>query len=157
MCKVNNMRTRFSDLLLTATVMLILIGTAGSLRAQESCRIRVEAILAARQGAFVDPQLIHHIDALQSLFNFTSYRLLSSDHVDLALGRSKTLTLPGNRRLQITLENIRGGRADLALQMMKERLTVFHTRIQLLNKGSLFIGGPEYNTGNLIFRISGTY
>jgi hypothetical protein len=117
----------------------------------------VEAILAARQGAFVDPQLIHHIDALQSLFNFTSYRLLSSDHVDLALGRSKTLTLPGNRRLQITLENIRGGRADLALQMMKERLTVFHTRIQLLNKGSLFIGGPEYNTGNLIFRISGTY
>jgi hypothetical protein len=157
MHKVNPMRIRFSDLLLTAIVMLILTGTAGSLRAQENCRIRVEAILAARQDAFVDPQLVHHIDALQSLFSFTSYRLLSSDHIDLSLGRSQTLTLPGNRRLKITLQNIRGKRADLALQLMKERLMVFHTRIQLLNKGSLFIGGPEYNAGNLIFRISGAY
>jgi len=157
MRKVNDMRIRFPQLLLTAIVMLILTGTAGSLRAQESCRIRVEAILAARQDAFVDPQLIHHIEALQSLFNFTSYRLLSSDHVDLSLGRSQTLTLPGNRRLKITLQNIRGKRADLALEMMKERLMVFNTRIQLLNKGSLFIGGPEYNAGNLIIRISGAY
>jgi hypothetical protein len=157
MYKVNNMRISFSGLLSAAIVMLVLTGIAGPLRAQEGCRIRVESILAARQDVFVDPELAHHIDELQSIFNFTSYRLLSSDHVDLSIGRSQTLSLPGSFRLTITLRNIRGSRADIALQMMKARQTVFHSRIQLLNRGSLFIGGPAYHSGNLIIKISGTY
>lgn len=151
------MRIRFPGLMLAAIAMLALTGVAGSLRAQEGCRIRVESILAARQDAFVDPQLAHHIDELQSIFNFTSYRLLSSDHVDLSIGRSQTLTLPGSFRLTITLRNTYGNRADIALQMMQAQRMVFHTRIQLLNRGSLFIGGPDYRAGHLIIKISGAY
>jgi hypothetical protein len=157
MRKVGNMRSSSSHLLLAVAVTLALTGIAGPLRAQESCRIRVETILAARQGTFVDPQLEHHIDELQSLFKFTTYRLLGSENLDLTPGRSQTLTLPGDRRLKITLQNIRGNRADIALQMIKKERTVFHTRIQLLNRGSLFIGGPEYRTGNLILKISCAY
>ena len=125
--------------------------------AQERCRVSVDTILASRQGNGIDPQLKKHVAELRSMFNYTSYRLLGSEELVLRQGQSGTVSLPGSRRLKITPHRIRGNRADIALQMMKKKRTVFQTQIQLLNRGSLFVGGPKYKNGNLIFQISGDY
>jgi antitoxin component of MazEF toxin-antitoxin module len=125
--------------------------------AKERCRISVDTILASRQGSGVDARLKRHVGELQNMFNYTSYQLLNSKTLNLKKGESGTVSLPGNRRLRITPHNIRENRADIALQMMKQRRTVFQSQIQLLNRGSLFVGGPEYENGNLIFKISGSY
>ena len=125
--------------------------------AKDSCRISVDTILASRQGSGVDPQLQRHIRELQSMFNYTSYRLLSSKALDLIEGQSGQVALPDARQLTITPQKIRGSRADIALQMTKGGRSVFQTQIQLLNHGSLFVGGPKYQNGNLIFKISGSY
>ena len=156
--KVNEMRFRFPCLLLMfAVLVLSWHGSPESLLAKESCRISVDTILAARNGSVVDPQLKRHIGELQSMFNYTSYRLLSSESLNLSAGQSGMVSLPGDRRLKITPHKIRGSRADIALQMMKLERTVFQTQIQLLNHGSLFVGGPKYQNGNLIFKISSEY
>jgi hypothetical protein len=105
----------------------------------------------------VDPKLKKHIGELQSMFNYTSYRLLGSERLNLTTGQSGMASLPGDRRLKITPNSISGNRADIALQMIKRKRTVFQTNIQLLNRGSLFVGGPTYRSGNLIFKISGSY
>jgi len=131
--------------------------TVDALLAQESCRISVDTILAARNDTVVDPQLKRHIGELQSMFNYTSYRLLSSESLNLSVGQSGMVSLPGDRRLKITPQSIHGSRADIALQMMKQKRTVFETQVQLLNRGSLFVGGPTYQNGNLIFKISSAY
>jgi hypothetical protein len=128
-----------------------------SLMAKESCRISVDTILAARNETVVDPQLKQHIGELQSMFNYTSYRLLGSEQLNLRTGQSGMVSLPGNRRLKITPNKISGKRAEIALQMMKQKRTVFQTQIQLLNRGTLFVGGPKYQDGNLIFKISSSY
>lgn len=151
------MRFRMPRSWLPAALILVWIAIPGSLPAQENCRISVDTILAARNDAVVDPQLKRHVAELQSMFNYTSYRLLSSKSLDLSTGQSGVVSLPGNRRLKITPHKISGPRADIALQMMKESRTVFQTQIQLLNRGSLFVGGPRYQNGNLIFKISGVY
>jgi hypothetical protein len=91
------------------------------------------------------------------MFNYTSYRLLSSESLNLKIGQSGMVSLPGDRRLKITPRKIHGSRADIALQMMKQKRTVFETQVQLLNRGSLFVGGPTYQNGNLIFKISSAY
>lgn len=151
------MRYRFSWLLVLAAVTLACLGAADFVSAQESCRISVDTILAARNDTVVDPQLKRHIAELQSMFSYTSYRLLSSESLNLRLGQSGMVSLPGDRRLKITPQRIHGSRADIALQMMKQKRTVFETQVQLLNRGSLFVGGPTYQNGNLIFKISNSY
>ncbi|BBO67143.1 hypothetical protein DSCA_10730 [Desulfosarcina alkanivorans] len=151
------MRFRYSCVLVFAVLMLSWVGVPGSLMAKESCRISVETILAARQDTVVDPQLARYIGELQSMFNYTSYRLLGSERLTLQSGQSGMVSLPGNRRLKITPHKISGKRADIGLQMMKRKRTVFQTQIQLLNRGSLFVGGPKYKNGNLIFKISSSH
>jgi hypothetical protein len=155
--KVNEMRFRLIYLLWFGVLTVAGYGTPESVMAQENCRFSVDTILAARHDTVVDPQLKRHIGELQSMFNYTSYRLLSSESLHLRVGQSGMVSLPGDRSLKITPHKIHGNRAEIALQMMKHKRTVFETRIQLLNRGSLFVGGPNYQNGNLIFKISGTY
>ena len=151
------MQSRFCCLLVFAVLTLSGYGTPDSLMAQESCRISVDTILAARNDTVVDPQLKRHIGELQSMFNYTSYRLISSESLNLSVGQSGMVSLPGDRRLKISPQKIHGSRADIALQMIKQKRTVFETQVQLLNRGSLFVGGPAYQNGNLIFKISSAY
>jgi hypothetical protein len=140
-----------------ALLMLCLYVAPESLLAEDSCRVSVETILAARSDAFIDPQLKRHVGELQAMFNYTSYRLLGSESLDLSIGQSGMVSLPGSRQLKITPQKIDGGRADIALQMMKQERSVFQTQIQLINRGNLFVGGPKYLNGNLIFKISSSY
>ena len=146
-------------LLLKVTVVLLVCVCANPLYAlaNQRCRVSVDTILASRQGAGVDPQLRPHVGELQSMFTYTSYRLLGSETLVLREGQTGTVSLPGSRKLKITPHRIGGSRADIALQMMKKKRTVFQSQIRLLNRGSLFVGGPKYKNGNLIFKISGDY
>jgi hypothetical protein len=141
-------------LLVFAVLTFSAYGAPGPLSAQEGCRISVDTILAAGNDAVVDPQLKRHIAELQSMLRYTSYRLLSSQSLTLSAGKAGMVILPGDRRLKITFKKIHGSRADMALRMTKQERTVFETQIQLLNRGSLFIGGPTYQNGNLIFKIT---
>lgn len=125
--------------------------------AKDRCRISVETILASRGENTVDPRLKRDIRELQSMFNYTAYRLLGSETLDLAVGQSGSVSLPGGRQLKITPHKIRGSRADISLQMMKKRRTEFQSQVQILNRGSLFVGGPKHLNGNLIFKISSAY
>lgn len=151
------MRIKISCCLLAALLTLCWIGNPGLPLAAESCRISVDAILAARDDTMVDPQLKGDISELQAMFNYTSYRLLSSQSLNLQMGQSGMVSLPGDHRLQITPHQIHDSRADIALQMIKKRRTVFQSQVQLLNRGNLFVGGPAFLNGNLIFKISSAY
>lgn len=154
---MTKMRFKLPCVLMFAVLMAAWYGAPEPLLAKERCRISVDTILAARDDTVVDPQLKQHIGELQSMFNYTSYRLLGSERLNLSAGQSGMVSLPGDRRLKITPNKISGNRAEIALQMMKRKRTVFQTQIQLLNRGTLFVGGPKYQNGNLIFKISSSY
>jgi len=151
------MRVRPFYWLVCAVMMIAWHGTPASALAKDSCRISVATILASRDDRTIDPKLKKHIGELQSMFNYTSYRLLDGEHLTLDAGQSGTLSLPGDHQLNITLQNIRDDRADIALRMTKQSQSVFQTNIQLLNRGNLFVGGPKYLNGNLIFKISSAF
>ena len=87
MRKANKMR--FIKWLLLVIVALASIGGffPESLRAADRCAISVDTILAARDDNKVDSQLKRHIEELQSMFNYTSYRLLGSERLNLSPGQ----------------------------------------------------------------------
>ena len=151
------MQTRSLCWLVCAIMAIAWSGIPKSTVAAESCRINVATILAARDDTTIDPELKSHIGELQSVFSYTSYRLLGNAHLSLQAGKSGALSLPGDHELNLTLQEISGDRASIAMRMIKQDRSVFQTRIQLLNRGNLFVGGPEYLNGNLIFKISSAF
>ena len=119
--------------------------------------VEVKTVLASSQGNYLDPQLSQMAAELQSLFRYTSYRLLSRDRLTLQPRQTGKLSLPGNRNLHITNIGIQGQRVGLLLKMFKNKNNVFETNIQLKNRSSIIVGGPKYDVGYLLFNIYTSY
>ncbi len=119
--------------------------------------VEVKTVLASSKGNYLDPQLSQMAEELQSLFRYTSYRLLSRDRLTLDPRQTGKLSLPGNRHLHITYTGIQGRRVGLLLKMFKNQSNVFETSIQLNNRSSIIVGGPRYDVGYLLFNIYTSY
>ena len=140
------------------SILALMIGVAViDASAAESCRINVATILAGYDDTVVDQRLEPEIGELQAIFKYTSYRLLGSEALNLDIEKTGELALPGKHELSIALKGLRKDRAELDIHLSKQSNTVFQTTIQLLNKGNLFVGGPKYLNGNLIFKISSSF
>jgi hypothetical protein len=116
--------------------------------------ITVKTILASQDKAYIDPQLKDIVKELQSVFRYTSYRLLSRDGMQLDMKQTGTVSLPGKRILRITPIRTAANRAQLKVEILKGNQQVFQTTIQLVNRGSMTIGGPQHERGYLLLNIS---
>lgn len=156
--KVSVMRFRRICGLANVLMLTVLIGFgAASASAAECCRINVTTILAGCDDSVVDHRLLSQIDELQAIFKYTSYRLLGSENIKLETTKNGKLDLPGKHEISIDLERLNKKRAVLDIHLSRQNDTVFQMNVQLLNEGNLFVGGPKYLNGNLIFKISSAF
>lgn len=139
------------------SALLICQIISGPALAKQNIRIKVRTVLASQEGRFTDPRLSGLIRELQSVFKYSSYRLLSQDQMRLGMKETGTASLPGDRVLKITPVGIRGNRAELRLEIFKKERQIFQTVIQLLNDGSITVGGPRHKGGYLLFNISNSF
>ncbi len=153
MLRINPCRAAFVFLVLTA----IALAPCTRAWARPAINIGVETILASQKDRFVDPKLLPLKNELNSVFRYTSYRLINSRQLQLNIGRKGTVQLPGGRVLTIVPKNIKGKRATLSLMMHKKKRNIFNTEIRLRNHSAIIVGGPKYKNGNLIFRISNSF
>jgi len=140
-----------------STALLCCALAAASAWAGPRFTIGVTTVLASQKGHAIDPSLAPMTRELQSIFRYTSYRLLGRDRVVLGLHESGSVALPGNRVLAITPQGVSAKRALLRLVMHKNRRRIFQTRIQLINHGSIIVGGPRFRNGVLLFKISSAF
>ena len=139
-------------------LVFILIGiAAGPARGERPIRIVVETVLASQGSPYLDPRLSDLIEELKSVFRYSSYRLLSQTPMDIRVGKTDMASLPGNRILKITPTKVAGNRVELQLVILKKKSQIFQTTIQLLNHGSIIVGGPKYKDGTLLFNISSSF
>ena len=115
--------------------------------------IEVKTVMASDGEPYLDPRLSEMAQELKGLFRYTAYRLLGSDRLTLQSRQTGNVTLPGNRRLQITYQGVENRRVKLLLKMFKNRNSVFETSIRLNNRSSIIVGGPRYKQGYLLFNI----
>jgi hypothetical protein len=77
--------------------------------------------------------------------------------MDIRMGETDMVSLPGKRVLKITPTKVTGNRVELQLVISRKKKQVFQTMIQLLNHGSIIVGGPKYKDGFLLFDISTSF
>lgn len=144
-----------------AMIIGIFLMISGSLAIAQSSgtvnRITVITVQAANNESFIDPRLYDLSKELQSVFRYSSYRLLSQSTMQLTVGQTGSASLPGHRNLNITFIKIEGNRAQLKLEISKDGQRVFETVIQLLNGGTITVGGPQHEGGFLLFNITNSF
>jgi len=144
------MKKRTNILLLFLIILIMPV----QIFAGTEANLIVKTVLASQGPAFADPGLSDLIRELQSVFRYSSYRLLSQNRMNLGMNETGTASLPENRMMKITPFRITGNRAELRLEIFKENSQIFQTVVQLLNHGSITVGGPTYKDGYLLFNIS---
>ena len=126
-------------------------------QANQDVDIVAKTILASQGAEYLDPRLSDLVEELQSVFKYSSYRLLSEDSSNLGMGETREVSLPGKRTLKITPVQVTGDRIELQLGILKKEKNIFQTVVKLLNKSSLTVGGPEYEDGYLLFNVSASF
>lgn len=140
-------------ILATAVLGLLVLGTA---QAESLFRTRVRVIQAGTGPAHVDPSLDDLTRELQSVFKYTSYRLIKTQNMDLKKGQEGRVMLPGNRNVLVSPSGMEGSRITYRIRIDRNGKSVFQTRVALQNDKSITIGGPKIKNGVLLLNISGS-
>ena len=135
-------------------ILMMILCSSMFIWAASSVKIDVKTILASQEDNFIDSKLKGLTRELQSVFRYSSYRLLGQNRTNLNEAKSGTVSLPGDRKMTIILKGISGNRATLDLAISSGSRQVFQTVIQLLNGKSVTVGGPQHQGGYLLFNIS---
>ena len=147
-----------NKILLLLLMATLLSAPVDQVRADEpAVKIVVRTVLASQDSTSVDPRISALTRKLQSVFRYSSYRLISEENMHLRIGETGTVSLPGDRRLKITPLRVTGNRAELQLLIFKKESQIIKTRIQVLNHGSITVGGPVHKGGFLLFDISNSF
>jgi hypothetical protein len=138
-------------------LLLILMGVLADPLWADDTKIVVKAVLASQGSEYMDPRLASLTQELQSVFRYSSYRLLSENRMELAMRETGKVSLPEDRVLKITPLQITGNRVELQLVILKKKKEIFQTVSQLLNNSSIIVGGPKYKDGYLLFNIFASF
>jgi len=116
--------------------------------------VDVGVVVASNTGTTLDPALSSIRDKLQSMFNYTSYRMVDRLRRTLSVGETGDFGLPGNRSMRATPVPAKGNKVRLAVQIMEGDRNLLSTTIGLTRGGMVLVGGPSYQEGVLILIIS---
>jgi len=116
----------------------------------------VKVIHASTESNYLDPGLKSIVAELATVFKYTSYRLLKEKRLNQSFNQKGRVNLPGQRALIITPVDQDSKRIRYQINILKNKKSVFQTRILLRNNSSITIGGPKFKNGYLLFNISGS-
>ena len=142
-------------LLLTAFFIVFLFSLQTAF-AQVQVRMRV--ILASNAGHEIDPSLRDVHKELGSLFSFTSYRLIRDESLNLSLNQPIRITgRTGKAFLEATLVGLHRNMAELRLRVVREGTEILNTQVRLFAGRTVFVGGPRYGEGVVIYALYGNF
>ena len=134
-------------------LLLLFAGTGGAV-ASEPVSVEVGSVYASNEGSSIDPVLGNLRGKLQSMFNYTSYKLLDRKRRSLAVGESGEFELPGRRAMRVTPQPAQGNKVRLSVQITEGSKNLLTTTLGLSRGGMVLVGGPSYQAGVLILIIS---
>jgi len=118
--------------------------------AQVQTQLRV--IRASNVGQGVDPSLKELHNELKTLFNFTSYRLLKDENLNLSLNQPISISArEGKIIMEITLVGLHRNVAELRIRVNREGTEKLNTQVRLSPGRTVLIGGPKVRDGVIIY------
>jgi len=118
--------------------------------AQVQTQLRV--IRASNVGQGVDSSLKELHNELKTLFNFTSYRLLRDENLNLSLNQPVSISARERRIImEITLMGRHKNVAELRIRVNREGTEILNTQVRLSPGRTVLIGGPKVREGVIIY------
>lgn len=135
--------------------MALLLFSGGAVSAsRDPVAVEIGVVVASGKGSSIDPSLSSLRTKLQSMFNYSSYKLLDRMKRPLAIGETGDFSLPGNRTVRVTPVDAPGNKVRLAVQMMEGGKNLLTTTLGLSRGGMVMVAGPPHQSGVLILLIS---
>ena len=126
---------------------------ARTLKRHRVILLRVDEVIAADTGEGIDQRLLPMGGRLESLFRYTTYRLVSHQVGRTECGRTAAFTLPGGWIVHVEPSAVRDDMIAMELMLFQGARPMMTTDVRLRNHGMLIVGGPHYQQGMLIIPI----
>ena len=123
--------------------------------AQVQTRLRI--LEASNAGTGVDSSLRDMRDQFESLFTFSSYRLLKEETVILYPHQPVSLPVHPGRSMELTLLGLRRNVADVKVKIKREQTDILDTQVRLTPGKTVSIGGPKHGRGVIIINLSANF
>ena len=115
--------------------------------------LRIGAVLASNTGNSFDSRLTSLRRPFDSLFPYSSYRLLHEERRRVGWRREAEFRIPGGRYLIVIPREYKDGRVALSLMLIQGSRALVNTALALRNHGTFLVGGPNHRGGVLIIAI----
>jgi hypothetical protein len=115
--------------------------------------LHVDEVIAADTGEGIDERLLPMGLRLQSIFRYTTYRLVSSQVGRTECGSAAAFTLPGGWIVHVEPNAVSDNMIAMELMLFQGARPMMTTDLRLRNHGTLIVGGPRYQQGMLIIPI----
>ncbi len=137
-----------------AFLLSLLLLAAAPSDAAHTVTVDVGSVYASNEGTSMDTALGTIRGKLQSMFNYTSYRMLDRKRRSLAVGEAGEFELPGRRMMRATPLSAEGNKVRLSIQISDGPKNLLTTTLGLSRGGMVLVGGPSHQAGVLILIIS---
>ena len=143
--------------MLAATLVLAVVaalGVAAPARAG-GVTVTVGSVLATDGGApEFDTRLIAMKPQFDSLFRYSSYRLVKQERRLVEWGQGASFDIPGGRYLVVAPKELRDAKVSMQVMLLEGGRPLVDTAVALRDHGVLLVGGPKQQEGVLIIAIS---
>jgi hypothetical protein len=144
--------------LFIVTSLLVLSSFLAPARAaQRNLSVNVKVIKADRASNHIDPKIKDVVSELGPVLNFTGFSLLKESTCDFSHEPENRIGLPTCRTLTLLFKGFENEYVRLRVAILENNQEIFSTVLLLVDNGSVLIGGPPYENGVLLLRITGHF
>jgi predicted DNA-binding protein (UPF0251 family) len=163
MSRLHNARRRLRDalgpLLILILAVMVTLALAAIAQAQTIVRFGARIVLASngppptapyKASEPPDERLEAFLPKLRQLFRYNNYTSLDRYGAEVPVGTTQQWPVPGDRRLEVTPQSVRGAAVTFNMRLLRGSLTEVSTNIQAQSGNPAVIGGPKHGSGTLI-------
>ncbi|MCK8500689.1 MULTISPECIES: hypothetical protein [Myxococcus] len=147
------MRHMSSGRVLLAVLGLgVLMPLVSQAQEEQKVRVQVEVVLASKKGSEVDPpELAKMKEQFQKQnFNFTSFKRLSNDTLDVTAKQSTEVKLPNGSNASLQLVGMKDGTATVRVAIPRQPTL----DVELGRQGAVYQKAGKHVGGELILVLS---
>lgn len=122
-------------------------------QSQSKVKLHVDSVLASNTNHGIDARLTPMTTRLRSLFNYSSYQLLSHNDGETNLGSQVSFKLPTGHVLNLEPRELDRGMIAMEMVLFEGDRPLMTTDLKLRNHGTLIVGGRKFDEGMLIISI----
>lgn len=121
--------------------------------AANAVEVRIGAVLASNSSQDFDARLASMHRQFNTLFPYTSYRLVKEERQRVPWGGKVGFDIPGGRYVMVIPREYKNDRVSMRVMVIEGARPIVDTAVSLRDHATFLVGGPRQHEGVLILSI----